>query len=157
MLPFSLEDVMHVSFLTHNSFSLKPAPDLQAVQVSKLAQSLYPSPLWLPDAFTPAAAGGDVAPHGREQHPASRLRELCFKHVGATWSLRVCKVDLRQQLVHRDSPQSLSCSSRKWVKHKLLLFRNMLDQLIINAFYLGKKQEPNKNSWNKTEDFHQTL
>lgn len=41
---------------------------------------------------------------------------------------------------------SLSCSSRKWVKYKLLLFRNMLDQLIICAFYLGKKTEAKQKS-----------
>lgn len=136
-----------IFFLTHTSFSLKQASALPALHAPK---SLPFSTL---TAFTPTAIWYDVDPHVQVHHMASNLALyiLCFWSADATWRLLFCKVDLMQHV----TVQSLSCSSRKPVKYKLLLFRYMLEQLIMYVFYLEKK--PNENPCNETKDIHQVL
>ena len=149
-LPFSLENAVHLLFLTRASFSLKPASALQALGAQKSP------PCSTLTARTPTAIWCDVDPRLPVHHMVSNLasRMLCFWSGEATWSLLFSKVDLMQHVtVH-----SLSCSSRKHAKCKILLFQNMLEQLIICVLYLTKKKmKPNKNPCNETEDIHQEV
>lgn len=142
MLPFTLENAVHIFSLTHSSFPLKQASALQARRAPKSP------PCSTLTAFTPTAVWHEVDPHVRVHHVASNPAScmLCFWSREATWNLLFYKVDLMQ----RDTACSLSCSTRKQVKHKILLFRNMPEQLIIYVFYLKKNPEAKQKSlqWN---------